>query len=73
MGRMELEVKILNINEEEIIKKIENLGGMATYRCTWSTQIFPSIFSRRSPLQSQRSFRYWHRYRNCILSYRHKM
>ena len=27
MGRMELEVKVLCINEEEIISKIENLGG----------------------------------------------
>lgn len=27
MGKMELEVKVLNINEEEIIKKIEQLGG----------------------------------------------
>ena len=27
MGRMELEVKVLCINEEEIINKIENLGG----------------------------------------------
>ena len=27
MGRMELEVKVLCINEAEIINKIENLGG----------------------------------------------
>ena len=27
MGRMELEVKVLNINEKDMIQKIEYLGG----------------------------------------------
>ena len=28
MGKMELEVKVLNIKEDDIIQKIERLGGV---------------------------------------------
>ena len=48
MGRMELEVKILEINEEEIIKKIENLGGTLKEECNQYlyTYDLPTIYGR---------------------------
>ena len=48
MGRMELEVKVLEINEEEIIKKIENLGGKLIEECNQYlyTYDLPTVYGR---------------------------
>jgi len=48
MGNMELEVKILEINEEEIIKKIESLGGFLKEECNQYlyTYDLPTIYGR---------------------------
>ena len=48
MGKMELEVKILEINEEEIIKKIESLGGFLKEECNQYlyTYDLPTIYGR---------------------------
>lgn len=48
MGRMELEVKVLEINEEEIIKKIKNLGGKLIEECNQYlyTYDLPTIYGR---------------------------
>lgn len=48
MGRMELEVKVLCINEEEIISKIENLGGKFVEKCNQYlyTYDLPTIYGR---------------------------
>ena len=48
MGKMELEVKILNINESEIIRKIENLGGTFVEKSTQYlyTYDLPTIYGR---------------------------
>ena len=48
MGKMELEVKVLNINEKEIIKKIEQLGGKLVskgYQYIYTYDL-PTIYSR---------------------------
>ena len=48
MGRMELEVKVLCINEEEIINKIENLGGKSVEKSNQYlyTYDLPTIYGR---------------------------
>ena len=48
MGKMELEVKILEINEEEIVKKIETLGGSLKEECNQYlyTYDLPTIYGR---------------------------
>lgn len=48
MGKMELEVKILNINQEKIIKKIEALGGRFIEKSTQYlyTYDLPTIYGR---------------------------
>ena len=48
MGRMELEVKVLCINEEEIINKIENLGGKFVEKSNQYlyTYDLPTIYGR---------------------------
>ena len=48
MGKMELEVKVLEINEEEIIKKIETLGGTLKEECNQYlyTYDLPTIYGR---------------------------
>ena len=48
MGRMELEVKVLCINEEEIVNKIENLGGKFVEKCNQYlyTYDLPTIYGR---------------------------
>lgn len=48
MGKMELEVKILEINEEEVIKKIETLGGSLKEECNQYlyTYDLPTIYGR---------------------------
>lgn len=48
MGKMELEVKILEINEESLISKIENLGGRLIEECNQYlyTYDLPTIFGR---------------------------
>lgn len=48
MGKMELEVKVLEINEEQIIKKIEALGGKLKEECNQYlyTYDLPTIYGR---------------------------
>ena len=48
MGRMELEVKVLNINEEDMIQKIEYLGGKFVEKSTQYlyTYDLPTIYGR---------------------------
>lgn len=48
MGKMELEVKVLNINEEQIIKKIEDLGGkfINKYNQYLYTYDLPTVYGR---------------------------
>lgn len=48
MGRMELEVKVLEINEEELIKKIKDLGGNLKEECNQYlyTYDLPTIYGR---------------------------
>ena len=48
MGKMELEVKVLEINEEEIVKKIEDLGGKLKEECNQYlyTYDLPTIYGR---------------------------
>ena len=48
MGRMELEVKVLCINEEEIVNKIENLGGKFVEKSNQYlyTYDLPTIYGR---------------------------
>lgn len=48
MGRMELEVKVLNIDEEKIIRKIESLGGKLVEKSNQYlyTYDLPTIYGR---------------------------
>ena len=48
MGRMELEVKVLEINEQQIINKIESLGGKLKEECNQYlyTYDLPTIYGR---------------------------
>ena len=48
MARMELEVKVLNINENSIIQKIEELGGTFVEKSTQYlyTYDMPTIYGR---------------------------
>ena len=48
MGKMELEVKVLEINEEDIIKKIKDLGGSLKEECNQYlyTYDLPTIYGR---------------------------
>jgi len=48
MGRMELEVKILNVNQDKIIQKIEELGGTFVEKSTQYlyTYDLPTIYGR---------------------------
>lgn len=55
MGKMELEVKVLNINENEIIQKIENLGGTFVEKATQYlyTYDLPTIYGRYIDILTQ--------------------
>lgn len=55
MGRMELEVKVLNINENDIIQKIENLGGKFIEKSNQYlyTYDLPTIYGRYIDMLTQ--------------------
>ena len=55
MGKMELEVKVLNINENEIIQKIENLGWTFVEKATQYlyTYDLPTIYGRYIDILTQ--------------------
>ncbi|MBR6505031.1 MAG: CYTH domain-containing protein [Clostridia bacterium] len=55
MGKMELEVKVLNINEDEIIQKIEELGGTFIEKSTQYlyTYDLPTIYGRYIDILAQ--------------------
>ena len=55
MGRMELEVKVLNINERDMIQKIENLGGKFVEKSNQYlyTYDLPTIYGRYIDILTQ--------------------
>ena len=55
MGRMELEVKVLNINEQDMIQKIENLGGKFVEKSNQYlyTYDLPTIYGRYIDILTQ--------------------
>ena len=55
MGRMELEVKVLNINEKDMIQKIENLGGKFVEKSNQYlyTYDLPTIYGRYIDILTQ--------------------
>ena len=55
MGRMELEVKVLNINEKDVIQKIENLGGKFVEKSNQYlyTYDLPTIYGRYIDILTQ--------------------
>lgn len=58
MGRMELEVKILNINQDKIIQKIEELGGTFIEKSTQYlyTYDLPTIYGRYIDIITQLNY-----------------
>ena len=55
MGKMELEVKVLNINEKDIIERIENLGGKFVEKSNQYlyTYDLPTIYGRYIDILTQ--------------------
>lgn len=55
MGKMELEVKVLNIDENKIIQKIEGLGGVLVEKCNQYlyTYDLPTIYGRYIDILTQ--------------------
>ena len=55
MGRMELEVKVLNINEQDMIQKIEYLGGKFIEKSNQYlyTYDLPTIYGRYIDILTQ--------------------
>lgn len=55
MGKMELEVKVLNINEKDMIQKIENIGGKFIEKSTQYlyTYDLPTIYGRYIDILTQ--------------------
>ena len=55
MGKMELEVKVLNINEQDMIQKVEYLGGKFIEKSTQYlyTYDLPTIYGRYIDILTQ--------------------